>query len=69
MIQTLFAAPCAISGRVWRYWYASSSASGLPSWMALKTVSIALAWPSACSIVACFWPSALRIADCFSPSA
>ena len=40
MIQTLFDSPCAISGSVWRYWYASSSASGLPSWMAPKTVSI-----------------------------
>ena len=37
--------------------------------MALKTVSIAFAWPSASSMVACFSPSALRIADCFSPSA
>src|ERR1700740_2232387 len=34
MIQTLFDSPCAINGRVWRYWYASSSASGFPSWIA-----------------------------------
>ena len=30
MIQTLFDSPCAISGSVWRYWYASSSASASP---------------------------------------
>ena len=69
MIQTLFASPCAISGSVWRYWYASSSASGLPSWMALKTVSIAFACPSDLRIAACFSPSAERIAACFWPSA
>ena len=80
MIQTLFASPCAICGSIWRYWYASSCGSGLPSWIAWKTVSIAFAWPSAARIVdwrspsarriaACFSPSAVRIDACFSPSA
>ena len=80
MIQTLFASPFAIAGSICRYWYASSCGSGLPSWIALKTVSIAFACPSAARIVdsrspwarriaACFYPSAVRIADCFMPSA
>src|SRR4051794_14150894 len=69
MIQTLFDSPCAICGSIWRYWYASSFGSASPSWIALKTVSIAFDWPSAFSAWASRWPSARRIALCFSPSA
>ena len=41
MIQILFEAPSAICGSTWRYWYARRVGSGLPSWIARNTVSIA----------------------------
>src|SRR6266540_3059208 len=79
-IHTLLDWPAAICGSACRYWYARTLESGLAACTALKTVWIALAWPSACRMRAsrspCArriapWrsPSAVRICDCLMPSA